>query len=52
MCDSLSVGVTHDGGRSLTSVVTTAAHGLGHNFNMNHYDEICKSILLLLQKII
>ena len=42
MCGSQSVGLTQDGGRSLTSVVSTAAHELGHIFDMNHYDEICK----------
>ena len=42
MCGSRSVGLTQDGGRSLTSVVSTAAHELGHIFDMNHYDEICK----------
>ena len=33
-----STGVTQDGGRSLNDVVTTAAHELGHTFNMNHDD--------------
>ena len=42
MCGSQSVGLTQDGGRSLTSVVSTAAHELGHIFDMTHYDEICK----------
>jgi predicted Zn-dependent protease len=37
MCSTTSsVGVTQDGGRSLSSVATTAAHELGHVFNMNH----------------
>ena len=37
MCNRPSAtGVTQDGGRSLTSVVTTAAHELGHIFNMAH----------------
>lgn len=37
MCRGLSsVGVTQDGGRTLQSVGSTAAHELGHIFNMNH----------------
>ena len=37
MCsDTHSVGVTQDGGGSLSSVASTAAHELGHIFNMNH----------------
>ena len=36
-CPSSS-GLTQDGGRSLNAVVTTAAHELGHIFNMNHDD--------------
>lgn len=37
MCHSeLSVGVTQDGGRSLTATANTAAHELGHLLNMNH----------------
>ena len=37
MCSTTgSVGVTQDGGRSLSSVAATAAHELGHVFNMNH----------------
>ena len=37
MCsDSNSVGVTQDGGGSLSSVASIAAHELGHIFNMNH----------------
>ena len=37
MCsDTHSVGVTQDGGRSLSAVASTAAHELGHNFNMAH----------------
>ena len=37
MCsDSNSVGVTQDGGASLDVVGSTAAHGLGHIFNMDH----------------
>ena len=31
-----SVGVTQDGGRSLSSVASTAAHEMGHIFNMGH----------------
>ena len=31
-----SSGLSQDGGRSLNGVVTTAAHELGHIFNMNH----------------
>ena len=38
ICSGSSVSVTQDGGRSLTSVVVTAAHELGHNFNMFHDD--------------
>ena len=52
MCGSRSVGVSQDGGRSLTSVVTTAAHELGHIFNMSHYDEISESTLLLFSQIV
>ena len=37
MCSSTnSVGVTQDGGRSLSSTASTAAHELGHIFNMGH----------------
>ena len=37
MCsDSNSVGVTQDGGASLDQVSSTAAHELGHIFNMDH----------------
>ena len=37
MCsDSNSVGVTQDGGASLDVVSSTAAHELGHIFNMDH----------------
>ena len=37
MCsDSNSVGVTQDGGGSLDQVGSTAAHELGHIFNMDH----------------
>jgi len=47
MCRTLSsLGLTQDGGRSLTSVVSTAAHELGHILNMNHYDEIGKLIMV------
>ena len=38
MCSTSSVGLTQDGGRSLTSVIITAAHELGHIFNMQHDD--------------
>ena len=39
MCDSLmAVGVTQDGGRAVSSVSSTAAHELGHIFNMEHDD--------------
>ena len=38
MCDKArSVGLSQDG-RSLSGVVTTAAHELGHIFNMKHDD--------------
>ena len=37
MCsDTHALGLTQDGGRSLDGVGVTAAHELGHNFNMNH----------------
>ena len=37
MCSNThSVGVTQDGGRSLALVASTAAHELGHIFNMDH----------------
>ena len=42
MCDKrFSVALTQDGGLPFALVGTTAAHELGHNFNMVH-DE-CKS---------
>ena len=40
MCSpTSSVGVTQDGGRSLSSTTSVAAHELGHVFNMNHDGE-------------
>ena len=37
MCSpTSSVGVTEDGGRSLSSVASIAAHEMGHIFNMRH----------------
>ena len=37
MCsDSVSLGVTQDGGKSLDKVGSTAAHELGHILNMEH----------------
>ena len=37
MCsDTHSVGVTQDGGRAISSLGGTAAHELGHIFNMGH----------------
>ena len=37
MCSAThSVAVTQDGGRSLSAVASTAAHELGHIFNMGH----------------
>ena len=37
MCsDTHSVGVTQDSGRAISSVGVTAAHELGHIFNMGH----------------
>ena len=37
MCsDTHSVGVTQDRGRAISSVGVTAAHELGHIFNMGH----------------
>ena len=39
MCsDTASVGLSQDGARSLESIGSTAAHELGHIFNMNHDD--------------
>ena len=39
MCNRRSsVGVTMDGGVSFNGVVSTAAHELGHIFNMRHDD--------------
>lgn len=40
MCnDQLSFGLTQDGGSSLNSVESIAAHELGHIFNMRHDDD-------------
>lgn len=37
MCNRGSaIGLTQDGGRGIDSVGSTAAHELGHIFNMNH----------------
>ena len=37
MCsETHSVGLTEDGSRNLASTASTAAHELGHIFNMNH----------------
>lgn len=37
MCNrGSSIGLTQDGGRGIDSVGSTAAHELGHIFNMNH----------------
>ena len=37
MCsDRLSLGLTQDGGRSIAGTGVTAAHEMGHNFNMLH----------------
>ncbi len=37
MCNrNFGTGFTQDGGRALNNVVATAAHELGHNFDMNH----------------
>ena len=37
MCNEhTSVGLTQDNGRNLQSVVTTAAHEIGHLFSMTH----------------
>lgn len=39
MCsDRLSVGLTQDNGRSIDGVGATAAHEMGHVFNMRHDD--------------
>lgn len=41
--DDASLGVTQDGGRSLESVSSTAAHELGHVFAMAHDGDVCKA---------
>ena len=38
MCTSFSNGVTQDTGSSVASVGATAAHEMGHIFDMNHDD--------------
>ncbi len=38
MCGASAVGLTQDGGRSVASVASTAAHELGHILNMAHDD--------------
>ena len=38
MCLPFSVGLTRDGGYSMYYAFTTAAHEMGHNFNMMHDD--------------
>ena len=49
MCSSTSsVGVTQDGGRSLSSVASTAAHELGHIFNMGHDGRVLVCLLSVL----
>ena len=46
MCSNThSVGVTQDGGGSLSSTASTAAHELGHIFNMGHDGKlVCKQV--------
>lgn len=49
MCsETHSVGLTEDGGRNLVSTASTAAHELGHIFNMNHDGNVvfcaCKAL--------
>ena len=45
MCDKrLSVAYSQDGGRSLAAIGATAAHELGHNFNMVHDEGISFSL--------
>ena len=36
MCSKVSAGLTQDTGSSVAHVATTAAHELGHIFNMRH----------------
>ena len=44
MCGSSAVGVTQDGGRSTSGTGSTAAHELGHEFNMGHDASECYTI--------
>ena len=46
MCGPNAVGITQDGGRSIDSTASTAAHELGHIFNMNHDDAPSKQYIL------
>lgn len=41
--DDASLGLTQDGGRSLQSVSSTAAHELGHIFSMAHDGDVGKT---------
>jgi len=46
MCDKFhSVSFTQDGGNPLSVVTSTAAHEMGHNFNMRHDDGINTEII-------
>lgn len=48
MCsDTHSVGLTQDGGGSIASTSSTAAHELGHIFNMVHDGKIASIIFYL-----
>ena len=52
MCsDTHSVGVTEDGGRSLSAVASTAAHEVGHNFNMAHDGNKVEIKIVILVKV-
>ena len=48
MCSRISAGLTQDTGTSVASVSSTAAHELGHIFNMNHDDAPSEFISVLL----
>ena len=50
MCGGSSVGVTQDGGRAVSSTGSTAAHELGHEFNMGHDAGKCLGIATRLEE--